>query len=682
MSKKKKPDKDDKDDNYKSIFNQQKQKSTVFTIKTSLKSILKDYKDNYPIINDIVKDMNDIAIISYMFIRLYILYCYKNNKNIPDLNRRNITYFIKACGKKSNNGRKSNNDDEFKNELNDFYDNEFKPLLNRKEKFDLTNKCFLIEYLSVQMATAYNNNIKEHFITRMRRFMNLTKPEVKSLILEQEKKLHDLKLLQEQELNNNNDKKIINEINNKYKKLIKEVNFYYNKLWNDTKNYILLNKIDKIHNDYKEYATYIKTNYLPNKCNDSYGLDVKKNPKKYIIYTLKMNDYIENKTNFKLFQSISLRTSIIPSYITIDCSTLILNFFNGEKNLISKIKDNKEYIWSKIFKTEKKVMNVKNYNIKTIQTDGIGCSITFTHNYYDKFCKKDNRSDDYVGLISNDYDIDKYITDLNDEDIELCKTKKIISVDPGKHNLIYMLDENNNKLRYTGIQRRFESNRLRNNYVLYQEKEKHQIIEEETKLSNYNSKTNDINKFKDYIKEKLILNDKLKFFYEAQLLRKMKWRSYIAKRKSEDNLLNNIEKKFGKAEDLLISYGNWNNSKQMKHIIPSMGIGMRKLINKRFNSVLFDEFKTSKLCCCCKNELKNYKCDNKKMHRILICSSCKSNGCESKNITFINRDINGCKNILNLSYEWINSKTRDIAFTREKITIDNDTPTKKDRRKI
>jgi hypothetical protein len=291
-----------------------------------------------------VKDMNDIAIISYMFIKLYILHCYKNNKPIPDLNRRNITYFIKACGKKSNAGRKSNNNDEFKNELINFYDNEFKPLLNGKDKFDLTNKCFLIEYLSVQMATAYNNNIKEHFITRIRRFMNLTKPEIKSLQKEQENKLYDLKLLQEQELNNNDDKKIINEINNKYKKLIKETNTYYNKLWIDTKNYILLNKIDKIHNEYKKYATYIKTNYLPNTCNDNYGLDVKKNPKKYIIHTLKMNDYIENETNFKLFQSISLRNSIIPSYITIDCSTLIYYFFSGEKNLISKIKDNKEYI--------------------------------------------------------------------------------------------------------------------------------------------------------------------------------------------------------------------------------------------------------------------------------------------------------------------------------------------------
>jgi hypothetical protein len=121
----------------------------------------------------------------------------------------------------------------------------------------------------------------------------------------------------------------------------------------------------------------------------------------------------------------------------------------------------------------------------------------------------------------------------------------------------------------------------------------------------------------------------------------------------------------------------------MKHISPSMGIGLKKLINKRFNSVLiWMNLKHQNYVRCCKNELENYKCDNKKMHRILICSTCKSDGCESKNITFINRDINGCKNILNLSYEWINSKTRDIAFTRDKITIDNDTPTKKDRPKI
>jgi hypothetical protein len=684
MKKKKTPDKDD------NIFNKQTNKSTIFTVKTSLKSILKDYYYNFPIINDIVKDMNEIAIISYLFIKLYFLHLYKNNKPFPKLNRRNITYFIKACGIKDNRGKKSNNDIDFKNELDDFYEKEFKHLLNGKEKFNLTNKCFLIEYLSVQMATCYNNNIKEHFITRIRRFMNITKPEINSLKEQQKLKISEIKKQEEIELHNINDKVQIKLINDKYKKLINEINSYYNGLWNNTKNSILLNKLDKVPNEYKEYALWIKNDFLPSNCSQNYGYDVKTHPEKYIIYTLKMNDYIENNTDKKLFQSLSLRNSIIPSYITIDCSTLIYYFFQGQKNkLISDIKNNKDYIWNKVFKTHKKVMNVKDYHIDTIQTDGIGCSITFTHNKYEKFVKKENRAEDYIGLINNDYDINKYINDLNDEELEIAKNKKIISCDPGKHNLIYMLDENHNKLRYTGIQRRFESNKKRNSIVLEREKIKNKIIQEETKLSKYNCKTNDINKFSNYIKEKIKLNDKLKFFYENELIRKMKWRSYICNRRSEDNLLNSIEKKFGKKEDILISYGNWNNSQQMKHIIPSLGIGMRKIINKKFNCVLFDEFRTSKLCShsyyenntvkyCC-NELKNYKINEKEMHRILICSNCKSNGCESKNVAFINRDINACQNILNLSVEWIEYKTRNNAFTRK--TLDDDTLNKTTRKR-
>jgi hypothetical protein len=51
------------------------------------------------------------------------------------------------------------------------------------------------------------------------------------------------------------------------------------------------------------------------------------------------------------------------------------------------------------------------------------------------------------------------------------------------------------------------------------------IIEEETNLSNKNCKTTDYNKFKIYIKEKTILNDKVKNFYEKNIHRKFKWRT-------------------------------------------------------------------------------------------------------------------------------------------------------------
>ncbi len=194
------------------------------------------------------------------------------------------------------------------------------------------------------------------------------------------------------------------------------------------------------------------------------------------------------------------------------------------------------------------------------------------------------------------------------------------------------------------------------------EKKKHNIIEKETELSKYNCKTVDYEKFKDYIKEKTILNNETKHFYEQELFRKLKWRSWVYGRKSEDNFLNRAEETFGKKEEILLSYGNWSNPKQMKHIMPTKGIGMRKLLGKRFNYVMLDEFRTSKLCCCCHKELINYK----HIHRILICPNCnKSDGLESKKITFINRDINACKNMLLLSKEWIENKSRKKKYSRE-----------------
>ena len=54
-----------------------------------------------------------------------------------------------------------------------------------------------------------------------------------------------------------------------------------------------------------------------------------------------------------------------------------------------------------------------------------------------------------------------YISDLNDNDLKICKGKKIVSIDPGKNSLVYMADKDKNKLRYTASQRRIESLRKR-----------------------------------------------------------------------------------------------------------------------------------------------------------------------------------------------------------------------------
>ena len=201
-----------------------------------------------------------------------------------------------------------------------------------------------------------------------------------------------------------------------------------------------------------------------------------------------------------------------------------------------------------------------------------------------------------------------------------------------------MLDERKTKLRYTCSRRRKESLRKRCNKIILREKQKNMIIEEETKLSSYNCKSVDYNEFKKYIIEKTKLNGKVKGFYENELYRKLKWRTWIYQRKSEDKFLNRIEETYGKKEDLLLCYGNWSNNKQMKYIMPTKGVGLRRVIQKKFNVVLVDEFRTSKLCSKCNCELENYK----NLHRVLVCRGCKSSGLESKNTAF----MNACMNIL------------------------------------
>ena len=269
-----------------SVF-ESKKKGNFITIKTSLKSILKDYENNFPKINDLVLECNEIVIRTYQFIRLYILHCYYNNKDIPKLDKDTILYFIRACGIRDKRGKKSKNKI-FEDELTNFYDKEFQSCINNKPKFNLKNKTYLTPYLAQQIQTSFNNNLKEHFITRIRRFMNIMKPDDKL------------------------DKKDFNKI----------------------KNLILLDKIDNIPKQYQKWSEKIKDSYLPKEYENCYGYDVKVKPEKYLFYTIKMNEEIEKLNNKikknkkltdeekqyqtkKIFQPIPLRNTIVPNYIVI-----------------------------------------------------------------------------------------------------------------------------------------------------------------------------------------------------------------------------------------------------------------------------------------------------------------------------------------------------------------------------
>ena len=662
MKKKKKLE----NDIQKSFFNTKNDKLNIFVVKTSLKSILKDYDNNIIIINNLVKEASEYVIRTYQFIRLYFLHCYYNNLEFIEINKDNVLYFMRALAIKNNVGSSAKNTN-LENKLNDFYENEFSPLIN-KPKFNFTNKSYLNAYIAEHITTAFNNNIKEHFITRFRHFLNVIEPNIK---------FHTDKT--------------------DNKELIKE----RKRIYNLVKNSILNDDInEKCPEEYKKFALKIRNLYLPSLYEKSFYYDCKKdcNFSYYLKQTIKMNEKIEKYNDIiykkiinikgnkksqikkrrefqtmkkKLFQVIPLRTSNIPSYIEFDKAFVNGYFKEKGKSLYNKDVDEIE-IWSRIINMEHKIFKKQhknNYRMSSLSTDGIGVSIIFKKVGITKNKCNNNH------IENNDF----YLEDLIDEDLEILKNKKLVCLDPGKKG-VCLLDENRNNLNYNTIQRRKESLRKRNNRIINIEKINNDIIEKETKLSIYDSKTVNYEKFKIYIKNKTLLDDEIKDFYYNTLFRKLKFRTNVYLRKSEDKFLNNIEKMYGKKEDIVIGYGDWSQDKQMKHLIPSSNIGLRRKIEKKYKVFLVNEYCTSKLCSCCNKELKNYKMSNEDIkkyenkhrkqlnkedltkHRLLVCPGCSSS--ENKKTTFWNRDINACVNMLKLSKEWINNKTRNPLFCR------------------
>jgi hypothetical protein len=590
------------------------EKSTYKTIKIPLKSILLN-KEIQPVVNELIFEMNDLVIHSYQFIRLYILHCYTTNKPLPVIDEQFISYCIKTLGIRSTGGRKKVNT-ELVSILETFYIEEYQPLLHH-EKTALIGKTHLISYIIIQIYTALSVNCQEHFIQHFRRFINIT------LKNEDTNELHIFK--------------------NNLLKL------------EDTEKFL-------------DWRTIHLHNILPPNIQKSVHYDVKVRPLEYLKGMLYMNSILEKKED-KLFQPLPLRTDIIPKHILIDTASLI-NLFCPETDssgkkidktyLLHHVKENQSFIWDSFFNMKHKVFKDKNYVFHNqIQTDGISCSLLFIRNDL-----KDKKFGSKIPAVSEQEF--HTIQDLSDEQLESLRGINIIGCDPGKRSLVYLINKDGKKLQFTAAQRRMESTQKHNQKIMNKERKRNKITEKETELSSHNSKSVDYQKFKDYLVAKDKLNKETMEFYKRETWRKMKFRQYSYGKKSIDNFLNRIKKEFG--DNLLIVYGDWSRSTQMKNYIPTMNKGLRKLIHKRYDTISINECNTSKKCCDCHNDLEYYYDDKgKKVFRLLKCVNCVSS--KNKQTVFKTRDVNAATNMLRLAVCWIENRNRPEAFQKPPFTV-------------
>jgi hypothetical protein len=602
-------------DEFKEFRNNEK--SAYKTFKIPLKTILLNSDVMQPLINNLVFEMNDLVIHAYQFIRLYVLNCYANNKPLPELDDTFILYCIKTLGLRDNRGKKGK-DAELLECLVKFYQTEYQPLLNHV-KTNLKNTTFLLPYLATQIHTSLSNNIQEHFIQHFLRFINKTTNE----ITEDKATLFQLK-----------------------------------------KQLLELNETDEIFSNWK--LTHLP-HIFPTEVKKSIYYDVKVKPFDYLNGMLYMNYVLEKQEN-KLFQPLPLRNNIIPKHIIIDTASLI-NLFCPEKDkdgnkvkkgeLLSNVKINQNEVWCNFLNLKHRIFKSKDYQFHNqIQTDGISCCLLFI--------RKDLKDKKWGSRVPVLQEQDFYnIEDLSKEQLDTLKERNIVGCDPGKRSLVYMMDKHGNKLQYTSPQRKRESKAKTNQRILLEERKRNGVIEKETHLSFQNSKSVDYEKFKMYLVERDKLNKETIEFYKRDTWRKMKFRQYSYGKKSIDIFLNKIKETFGK--NILIGYGNWSRSSQMKYFMPTMNKGLRKLIHKKYDTITINECNTSKKCCDCNKDLEYYKDkEGKKVFRLLVCSDCVS--CENKKIVFRTRDANSSINIMKLTQSWIENQERPLCFQISSFT--------------
>ena len=82
------------------------------------------------------------------------------------------------------------------------------------------------------------------------------------------------------------------------------------------------------------------------------------------------------------------------------------------------------------------------------------------------------------------------------------------------------------------------------------------------------------------------------------MFRKLNFRRSVRTKQSEEVLLNEIENKFlsknekEKGKKILLLYGDYSRTSQMKKTIPTPNIGFKKLLLKRFEILEVNEYNT------------------------------------------------------------------------------------------
>ena len=523
---------------------------------------------------------------------------------------------------------------ELKDKLTAFYNSDYKPLI-KDTNLDYTHLNTILDYLTIGIITMYENNIKLHYVEYIERYVNIIW-----------KKKDTITKIKDENKDEVKQKELVNEFCRQLRKIKTDILEIATEYKSDVKYHNWIKDIKKLITPNKE--KYQKDNLY---------YDLQCNPQDYLPCMIRMMKEVE-KDKVMIYNVFPMRNDIIMKSIKLDTTTLVHLLFTqkqGNKTdylLEGNLKKYENKIWEFFFRTERQCFNKPKYTFHhMIETDGVSCSILMLRN--DLIGKR-------LPLTKICSNAEQYIDELTD--YTNIKNKKIVCIDPGTSDILYCVDndtKNANEFRYTQDSRRKEC-----------KIKKYAKIILEFKKEKIDGKTLIIKDFKEYIKKKSEINNKLYKFYEKYIFRKLKLNGYMNRKKNEQKLINNFKKIFGKPKETIIIFGDWEQKQHMKYKEPIKGKGMRMLFRQNnYKTYLVDEFRTSCMCSICKKETgrcekfqirenpKPYKSGNILVHGLISCKNCSN---------VWNRDVNGATNIYRIANNAINGIERPKYLCREK----------------
>ena len=639
------------------------------TNKDNFKNILKD-NSIMPIIDDLVNRTNKIVIHSYQFLKLFLIHLYDNNQNFPVIDKEYLCDIFKVltvrnCG---SGGYTDKNMPEQLRILTDFYNNVYSKTIFNNEIIYYDKLSYILAYEAIDMITNINNNIQEHFIKHLYKYVNI---------------VFDIKNKSDEITKNNKDKQIRKEL---HKQLYDEIS--------KVKKDLISFEDFTSDNKYHDWIKQERIKLFPNKTSfqeNNIFYEIKSNTQYFLGSMFYISNTLEKinilrlqneQKQIRLFNVLPLRTNIISKNILIDTCGLISNFLGTEATTgyLNNYKKQNLYfeLWNRFFKLNKRVFKKgKNYKFDyKIRTDGISCSILFVRvdknevplpkTWKNKKCCNE-KNIDYIEKV---------------EITEELKKMKVVCVDPNKSDLNYCGSYNKDGVletfRYTQNQRRLETRNKKYNKLI-DKINKETIINDKTiketekTLTLLNNKTCNYEKFKKYCIEKNKINKELYSHYEQKIFRKLKLNAFINMQKSESKMVKNFEKKFGTPENTIYVIGDYDKgSYHMKGKEPVICKKFRRIYrNAGYKTYLINEFNTSKLCNCCCEELEYFKerlsnkpklkKENKTetVYGLLRCQSIKH-----KSEIIHNRDKNAVRNMLNIVKSVFETGKRPEAYCR------------------